>query len=115
MSQGAQVETLRREIAACRICAEKLDQEPRPVAQFSESSQIVIIGQAPGSKVHASGVPWDDASGERLRDWLQLERDRFYDESQFPAHLKHRRIDREHCSEQLGQPFRSRIGDQVLH
>ncbi|WP_370177916.1 uracil-DNA glycosylase family protein [Alteriqipengyuania sp.] len=52
---------------------------PRPVVQFSSASRILIIGQAPGSKVHASGIGWDDASGDRLRDWTGLTREQMYD------------------------------------
>ena len=63
---------LHRDIAACRICADALPHEPRPVVQFSATSRILIVGQAPGSKVHESGVPWDDASGTRLREWTGL-------------------------------------------
>ena len=70
---------LQQEIAACRICAEHFEHEPRPVVQFSAKSRIVIIGQAPGTKVHASGTPWDDDSGDRLRDWLQMDKSAFYD------------------------------------
>lgn len=70
---------LHREIAACRICAEHLPHGPRPVVQFSSTSRVLIIGQAPGSKVHASGVPWDDDSGDRLREWTGLSPERFYD------------------------------------
>jgi uracil-DNA glycosylase len=70
---------LHSDIAACRICADALEHEPRPVVQFSAHSRIAIIGQAPGSKVHASGVPWDDDSGDRLRDWLGMDKDAFYD------------------------------------
>ena len=70
---------LHRDIAACRICAEHLPHGPRPVVQFSATSRVLIIGQAPGSKVHASGIPWDDDSGERLRDWTGLSPERFYD------------------------------------
>ncbi|MEP5937464.1 MAG: uracil-DNA glycosylase family protein [Erythrobacter sp.] len=72
-------EQLHREIEACRICAEHLPHGPRPVVQFSAASKILIIGQAPGSKVHASGVAWDDDSGDRLRDWLGLAKPEFYD------------------------------------
>ncbi|MEL6876802.1 MAG: uracil-DNA glycosylase family protein [Pseudomonadota bacterium] len=57
--------------------------EPRPVVQFSETSRVLIIGQAPGSKVHASGVPWDDNSGDRLRNWLGVEKSAFYDPTMF--------------------------------
>ena len=72
-------EELHREIKACTICAEHLPLGPRPVVQFSPRSRILIVGQAPGTKVHASGVPWDDDSGDRLRDWLSLDKAAFYD------------------------------------
>ncbi|MFL0356994.1 uracil-DNA glycosylase family protein [Erythrobacter sp. GH1-10] len=78
MSEQAS-EDLHAEIAACTICAEHLPLGPRPVVQFSPKSRVLIIGQAPGTKVHASGVPWDDDSGDRLRDWLGLDKARFYD------------------------------------
>ena len=70
---------LHREIAACTICADRLEHEPRPVVQFSDTARLLIIGQAPGSKVHASGVPWDDDSGDRLREWTGLAKDQMYD------------------------------------
>lgn len=70
---------LQRDIAACTNCAEKLPLGPRPIVQFSALSRLLIIGQAPGTKVHASGIPWDDDSGDRLRDWLGLETSSFYD------------------------------------
>ena len=70
---------LRNEIAACRACAEILPLGPRPVVQFSSSSRLLIIGQAPGARVHELGVPWDDASGDRLRDWLGIGAEIFYD------------------------------------
>lgn len=71
--------SLIEEIRACTLCAEFLAAGPRPIVQFSATSRIVIIGQAPGTRVHESGVPWDDASGERLRDWTGLTPDIFYD------------------------------------
>ena len=70
---------LQRDIRACTLCAEHLPLGPRPVFQISRTARILIAGQAPGSKVHASGVPFDDASGDRLRDWLGLDRETFYD------------------------------------
>ncbi|MEO1729884.1 MAG: uracil-DNA glycosylase family protein [Pseudomonadota bacterium] len=70
---------LHAEIAACTVCAEHLPLGARPVVQFSANSRILIIGQAPGAKVHSSGVPWDDDSGDRLRDWLGLDKAVFYD------------------------------------
>ena len=72
-------DALHESIAACRICAGHLPHGVRPVVQFSPGSRLVIVGQAPGSKVHASGIPWDDASGQRLREWTGLEPERFYD------------------------------------
>ncbi len=71
--------SLHNDISACDICAQHLPHGPRPVVQFSETSRILIIGQAPGSKVHASGVPWDDDSGDRLREWIGLSKADFYD------------------------------------
>ena len=68
-----------REIQACTVCAEHLPLGPRPVVQFNTKSRIVIIGQAPGRRVHESGVPWDDPSGVRLRAWLDLSPEQFYD------------------------------------
>ena len=73
------VADLLSEIGNCRVCADVLAAGPRPVVQFSATSRIVIIGQAPGARVHASGVPWDDASGERLRQWTGLSDEDFYD------------------------------------
>lgn len=72
---------LQQRIAACTHCAEHLPFGPRPVVQFSTTSRIVIVGQAPGRRVHESGIPFDDPSGERLRGWLGLDRDAFYDAS----------------------------------
>jgi len=66
------------EVRACRLCEDEL--EPRPVLQLHPSARLLIVGQAPGARVHATGVPFNDPSGERLRDWLGLGRERFYDE-----------------------------------
>jgi uracil-DNA glycosylase len=81
-AQGDHVEVLRARIAACTLCAEHLPLGPRPIARFSATSRLLIIGQAPGTKVHASGVPWDDDSGDRLRGWLGLDKATFYDPAQ---------------------------------
>ncbi len=71
-------------IAACRVCEAFLPLGPRPVVRASDPrAKILIVGQAPGTKVHASGIPWDDASGKRLRGWLGVEPEAFYDESKF--------------------------------
>ena len=69
------------EVRRCRLCAEHLPLGPRPVLRAAESARLLIIGQAPGTKVHETGIPWNDASGMRLRDWLQLPPEVFYDES----------------------------------
>jgi uracil-DNA glycosylase len=68
-------------IRACRLCEAHLPLGPRPVVRASATARLLIVGQAPGTRVHASGVPWDDASGRRLRDWLGMDEDTFYDES----------------------------------
>ncbi len=70
------------EIRACTVCAAHLSAGPRPIVQLSATAPIVIVGQAPGTRVHESGVPWDDASGERLRQWTGLAPARFYDPAQ---------------------------------
>ena len=67
------------EIEQCQVCEKFLPQGPRPVIQAQSSARILIIGQAPGSRVHQTGVPWDDPSGDRLREWLQMDKDEFYD------------------------------------
>ena len=71
---------LKMAIMACDVCQPVLPFGPRPVVQFSNVSRIVVIGQAPGRRVHESGVPWDDASGDHLRSWMGLDKSRFYDE-----------------------------------
>ena len=71
------------EIRSCDICRDLLAHKPRPVVQLSSRSQILIVGQAPGRRVHASGVPWDDKSGETLRRWLHVNGETFYNSSNF--------------------------------
>jgi len=68
------------EVRACRTCEAQLPLGPRPVLRASNTARILIIGQAPGTRVHQTGIPWDDPSGERLRDWMQIDRKLFYDE-----------------------------------
>lgn len=75
---------LELEVRDCRLCVEHpqgkaLPHEPRPVVRSSATARILIAGQAPGTKVHASGIPFDDRSGDRLREWLGMSRDEFYD------------------------------------
>lgn len=67
-------------IRACRHCEAELPLGARPVLRASTTARLLIVGQAPGTRVHATGIPWNDPSGNRLRDWLQLDRDTFYDE-----------------------------------
>lgn len=74
---------LLEDIRTCRICEEFLDLGPRPVVSASPKSKILVIGQAPGTKVHASGIPWDDASGKNLRKWLGVNNEQFYDPDLF--------------------------------
>jgi uracil-DNA glycosylase len=74
------LEVLLREVRACELCAGSLPLGPRPVLQFHSSARILIAGQAPGRKVHESGIPFQDASGERLRSWLGMTPEVFYDE-----------------------------------
>jgi uracil-DNA glycosylase len=70
-----------KEVRACRVCEHELPNEPRPLLAASASSRIIIIGQAPGRIAHETGVPWNDASGKRLREWLGVTDEQFYDES----------------------------------
>lgn len=78
---GNQLDRLLVDIRACRICAASLPLGPRPVLAATHSARVMIVGQAPGRKVHLSGVPWDDASGLRLREWLGISSETFYDAS----------------------------------
>ncbi|AXO16691.1 uracil-DNA glycosylase [Thalassospira profundimaris] len=79
MGGDAALNKLLSEVRACRICAEHLPLGPRPVVRMAKSARILVIGQAPGTRVHETGLPWNDASGDRLRDWLGLSVDDFYD------------------------------------
>ncbi|HXG28394.1 MAG TPA: uracil-DNA glycosylase family protein [Nevskiales bacterium] len=72
---------LLREVRACRVCAADLPLGPKPVLRASPTARLLIIGQAPGTRVHATGIPWNDPSGDRLRAWLGVDRETFYDES----------------------------------
>jgi uracil-DNA glycosylase len=67
------------EALACHLCEAVLPLGPRPVFRVSGTARVLIVGQAPGTKVHLTGVPWNDASGDRLRAWLLMDRDLFYD------------------------------------
>ncbi len=80
----ARLAAYRARIQACRICRDAplgppLPHEPRPVLRVSTTARLLIAGQAPGARVHASGLPFDDASGDRLRAWMGVDREQFYD------------------------------------
>lgn len=74
--------SLLTEVRACVLCAEHLPLGPRPVVQLHPSARILIAAQAPGRKVHETGVPFNDASGDRLREWLGIRHEVFYDAKQ---------------------------------
>ena len=77
------MEKLIQDIKQCTICQDYLPLGPRPVVSAHPNAKIVIVGQAPGTKVHASGIPWDDASGKQLRKWLNVSVEDFYDATKF--------------------------------
>jgi uracil-DNA glycosylase len=70
-----------REARECRFCEDRLLHPPRPVFRAGETARLLIVGQAPGRRVHETGIPWNDPSGDVLREWLHLDRGTFYDES----------------------------------
>ena len=74
--------SLLAEVRACTVCAEHLPLGPRPIVQVHPAARILIAGQAPGRRVHETGIPFNDASGERLRSWLGMSREVFYDPRQ---------------------------------
>jgi uracil-DNA glycosylase len=101
---SADLEAMLHRIRACRICRDeplsaRLPHEPRPVLRVTSTARLLIASQAPGVRVHASGLPFNDASGDRLRQWMNISRDVFYDESRiaiipmgfcFPGHDDHK-------------------------
>ena len=74
------LDKLLKRVRACDLCAASLPLGPRPVLRAHADARLLIIGQAPGTRVHETGIPWNDPSGDRLRQWLGWDRDRFYDE-----------------------------------
>ncbi len=82
MTQFQDLDSLLGAVRNCRVCEAHLPLGPRPVLQAGMSARILVVGQAPGVRVHRSGIPWDDPSGERLRSWTGLCNERFYDASQ---------------------------------
>lgn len=79
MAESETLEALASRARACTRCASELPHAPRPVFRVANSARLLIVGQAPGSKVHATGIPWNDRSGDRLREWTGLDREAFYD------------------------------------
>ncbi|MDO6808227.1 uracil-DNA glycosylase family protein [Zobellia galactanivorans] len=77
------MQKLLSEIRACEVCSKHLPLGPRPIVAAHSQSKIAIIGQAPGTNVHETGIPWDDPSGRQLRKWLNVTDDEFYDEKKF--------------------------------
>jgi uracil-DNA glycosylase len=77
---ASSLEVIANEARSCTVCAAFLPLGPRPVFRVSATARLLIIGQAPGTKVHETGIPWNDPSGERLRGWLNMDRAAFYDE-----------------------------------
>lgn len=78
----SKLEQLLYQVRQCDICENHLEHGCNPVIQASPSAKLLIIGQAPGLKVHQTSIPWNDPSGDRLREWLQLDKAQFYDEKQ---------------------------------
>jgi len=77
----ANLDRLLKQIRACRLCADELPLGPRPVLRGRVTARLLVVGQAPGTRVHETGIPWNDPSGDRLRAWMQIDREMFYDES----------------------------------
>lgn len=72
-------QTLLAEMRACTLCADHLPLGPNPIFRLSPTARLLMVGQAPGTRVHETGIPWNDRSGDRLREWLEIDRDTFYD------------------------------------
>lgn len=92
------LQQLLEQVRACTLCAAYLPNPPKPVLRVAATARILIVGQAPGRRVHETGIPWNDPSGDRLRDWMGLTRETFYDASRiaiiptglcYPGHGRH--------------------------
>lgn len=79
---SSRLSALLSEVRACTLCAHDLPRGPRPVVQAGRRARILVVGQAPGTKVHVTGIPFNDPSGDRLRAWMGIDRDTFYDADQ---------------------------------
>ena len=77
------IRSLLAQVRACRVCEAHLPFPPRPIVQLGRRANVVVIGQAPGQKVQSTGVPWDDPSGDHLREWLGVDKEAFYDAGRF--------------------------------
>ena len=81
--KDGELEALLAAVRACRVCAAHLPLGPRPVLRAATGARVLIVGQAPGTRVHETGIPWNDPSGDRLRAWLEVDRAAFYDGRRF--------------------------------
>src|SRR5690606_14940360 len=77
------LQRLLAEVRACTACTASLPLGPRPIVQADAAARVLIVGQAPGARVHATGIPWNDPSGDTLRAWLAVDRGTFYDPRRF--------------------------------
>lgn len=77
--RGRKLELLLREVRGCTLCRKYLPLGPRPILRASTSAKILVVGQAPGRKVHETGIPWNDPSGDLLREWMGVSKEIFYD------------------------------------
>ncbi len=75
------LDDLLKQVRACQLCANSLPLGANPVVQAGKDARLLIIGQAPGTRVHKTSIPWNDPSGDRLRHWLDIDKDTFYDEN----------------------------------
>ena len=111
-------------VKRCTLCADQLPLGPRPVVRISGTARLLVIGQAPGTKVHASGIPWDDASGKRLRQWMGISDALFYNQQHiaimpmgfcYPGKGKSGDLPpRPECADTWHQPLRSQMPDIEL-
>jgi uracil-DNA glycosylase len=79
--RSRKIDSLLAEVRACRVCEAHLPLGPRPVLRATETARVMIVGQAPGTRVHETGIPFNDPSGDKLREWLGFGREVFYDEA----------------------------------
>lgn len=82
MTPENDLDALLEKIRRCEVCVPHLPAGPRPIVSAHASASVLIVGQAPGRRVHESGIPWDDPSGDRLREWLGVDKSQFYDREQ---------------------------------